>query len=106
MQADFRDLLLSFEVILKDNSSVSSHPIRPPTTFLGQRLDEALLFKSLDSPVERARLKLHTGKGLDILHQRVTVLWPVGKTREDQCCWTGVMSKFTKRCFHVRQLTT
>jgi hypothetical protein len=34
------------------------------------------------------------------------VLWPVGKTREDQCCWTGVMSKFTKRCFHVRQLTT
>ena len=106
MQADFRDLLLSFEVILKDNSSVSGHPIGPPTTFFGQRLDEALLFKSLDSPVERARLKLHTRKGIDILHERVTVLGPVREAREDQRCWTGVMSEFTKRYIHVRDITT
>lgn len=95
MQPDFRDLLLSFEVILKDNSSVSGHPIGPPTTIFGQRLDEALLFKSLDSPVERARLEPDTGKGLDVLGQRVAVLGPVREARQNQRCWTGVMSEFT-----------
>lgn len=103
MQADFGDLLLRFEVILKDHSSVSGHPIGPPTTFFGQGLDEALLFKSLDGPIERARLKLHTRKPLNILHKCVTVLGSVREARQNQRCWTGVMSEFAERRFHAKR---
>ena len=64
---------------------MSGHSVRPAATFLGQRLDETLLFKSFDGPVERARLEAHTSKGLDVLCQRVTVLRPAreGPTRSE-----------------------
>ena len=57
----------------------------------------ALLFKSLDSPVERARLKLHARKRLDILHQRVAVFRSVGEAREDQCRSARVLPERSNR---------
>ena len=86
-------MLLRFEMFFKNGGAMSGHPVRPPATFLGQRLDETLLFKSFDGPIERARLEAHTGKGLDVLCQRVTVLGPARERRQDQSCGTGIVPK-------------
>src|SRR5205807_6100292 len=84
--ADIRDAPLRIEVAAQGGGALGCQTVRTATVVTLQSLDEALALKSSQSFVQRARCNAHIGKGLDVLRQRVAVLWPLGEAGENQRC--------------------
>jgi hypothetical protein len=79
------------ETLAKDTDSFGGDAVRLPTFFWRQWLDQLLLLKPSDSPVEGPRTEPGAAEKNNILDHCVTVLGTTRQTREDEQRRIGIL---------------